>query len=290
MAKEDTVLNESFVDTITKRRSSISIALKLGSMYEFSIDGDKIALFPDRYLVNHSWSDAKPVGAPKDYIVKFGPRAQINLPLGVTVVIGKSSSGKTTFVLDYLAASAHAARSGSVHYIKAFEPGANDGLAKLSYTSVPTFEVELASTIAHQLSQSSTDIIIIDSLRYLFYSSSGGATGKGGVNMGLFMDLTFLDNLARQYGKRVVVLVNPMTNDDDAVDFYTEAAVGAVSGVARVVSPGAIKFSNRDSENREFIDLKLPRRADVRASSENATINGHGKSDTITTKIFDRKG
>lgn len=287
MAKE---VIESDLDVLTRRRSQVQLALKLSKVYEFAISGDNIALFPDRYIANHSWSDVANRFAQPNYVVEFGPRSSIDLPLGVTVVIGKSSTGKTTFVLNYLAAAIHAKKAGAVHYIKAFEPGSDIDLAKLSYTSVPTFEVELASTIAHQLTSDSTDVIIVDSLRYLFYSSSGGATGKGGVNMGLFMDLTFLDNLARRYGKRIVVLVNPMTNDDDSLDFYVEAAVGAVSGVAKLISPGNIKFTNRDSDSREFIDLKLPRHARCHKRIENATILGNAKGDSVNTQIFDRKG
>lgn len=253
---------------IRKRAKEIDLAIKLDGRYEFKYteDGKKLLMLDAKPLLPHSWTKvpAAPAENKRFYLTADGSsKFALDLPHGVTAVLGKSGSGKTRFVFDHLFYST-VARGEKAVYIRAFEPG---DVAKLrEYTTDATFfeasfELDLVQRVVDALIDPAVDVIIIDSLRYLFYSSSGGATGKGGVNMGIFMDLTHLDLVAAAFQKRIIVVVNPMTDDENAFNFYIEASVGAVSGVVVMSDYRNARISNRLDASRDFKPFSIPQYA-----------------------------
>lgn len=249
----------SLSERLATARREIAVALKLGRVYQFAKDGESVALVESDPVANHSWTDIETQTKvePIDVRLGRGKTDTIKLYPGVTVIMGKAGSGKTLTAYDHIFRSLIAKYGKDfAHYTKIFEPGESERFDAGS-TSEPVFEAEFAATLAHHLLNTTTRVYIVDSFRYLFYGSGTGATGKGGVNMSLFMDLTHLDTVARKFGKSIVVLVNPMTDDDTAFDFYIEAAVGAVSSVLIMKSYDEAKFSSRDSGNRSFFNIKI---------------------------------
>lgn len=262
---------------LVERLGTVAAALKFGTVYEFTRVGAAPKLNPAKAIIPHSWASESVLSNPKlkaaraaTPLVKTFPltdRAEskytVDLPIGVTVLLGKSGKGKTRFAFDHLFTSAQS-RGEKPLYIKMHEPGDEEkmiAVAKDGNLSIPEFELFLANTLGQALFDHSHDFIVIDSLRYLFYSSSGGATGKGGVNMSLFMDLTHLDVLATRLRQRLVVVINPMTDDDAAFDFYVEAAVGAVAGVIVMSSSTSARSTTRYAQTREMIEMHVPKQS-----------------------------
>lgn len=287
---------------IQGRAKSIDLAVKLEYVYEFKADGQgKVSLAKTNPLLKHSWTRGGAGTAAVNKTFPLTPEGSdkyaIDLPTGVTAVLGKSGTGKSRFTFDHLFYST-ATRGAKPLYIKAFEPGDSARLMKFSVPATfdePEFELDLASALAEALLDPTRDLIIVDSLRYLFYSSAGGATGKGGVNMSLFMDLTHLDTVATRLNKRVVVVINPMTDDDAAFAFYAEAAVGAVSAVVVMQDYKTARVSNRLKPSRDFVPLEVPKSAATdaertRSGKTQAQSVGHvrGGDPSVRTAIFGR--
>lgn len=286
---------------LIERIGKLAAVIKLGSVYEFLRVGPKAQLNDDKVIVPHTWAGAKVLDSAAGAKIraaipntrKFSLTNQANtkyaldIPVGVTVVLGMAGSGKTRLTFDHLFASSQA-RGESPLYIKMHEPGDEDrmlSIAKNENMVIPDFEIFLANTLATELFSYSRDLIIIDSIRYLFYSSSGGATGKGGVNMSLFMDLTHLDVLAARLKQRVIVVVNPMTDDPTAFDYYVQAAVGAVSGVIVMDTPTSARFTNRYSASRDLVSTPIPSRASTDSAAHVRTDASQSLGSTTTGNV-----
>lgn len=261
---EETTTSTDLLTTAVKRFEDVSLSLKLIRTYEFtqSKDGGAPKLSSEKPLVNHSWTSksvwdgrARPIF--NEYML--GDRDSIVLPLGVTALFGRSGQGKTFLAYERLFKTMDRKESGRVKYMKLFEPGPDHEIAKVSKNiSIPRLEVEAASEIATALlMKGGPDLLILDSLRYLFYSSSGGATGRGGVNMGLFMDLTHLDTVAMALGKSILAVINPMTDDDTAFSFYQEAAKGAVASLVTMNDVNSYSQTTRYGVSRDANNIKM---------------------------------
>jgi len=279
------------IDRIKDVRQRVKLALKLEQVYEFENIDNVVKLVTEKPLVSHSWTDVRnDISPAKSVRLGRGKDDVIDLFPGVMAILGKSGSGKTRTAFQYMFKTLNQAKKGSAHYIKLFEPGDEDKYL-IDDVSVPTFEIEAAGTIAQLLLNSTVETIFVDSFRYLFYGSSGGATGKGGVNMSLFMDLTHLDSVARSFGKTIVVVINPMTDDDAAFNFYLEAAVGAVTSVLTMESYLNAKHTSREYEDRSQRYIKLsssPEGSKDRRTTQNATTAGHSNTATKGVDLFDR--
>lgn len=259
---------------LIKRTEQVKLALSFAKTYEFTeIKEDGVSLSSSVPVIPHSWIS-------EDYIREITPlqrplirsfplaldakKITVDIPLGVTVLLGKAGKGKTRLAFDHLFLTTQANQDAAPFYFQLFEPGDEDKVlrfAKEDNCDIPDFEVSFASRLAEVLTDRDRELIIVDSLRYLFYSSSGGATGKGGVNMSLFMDITHLDRVVRRLEKRLILVVNPMSDDDAAFNYYVEAAVGAAAGVIVMDSPTLGKLSHRYATTREFANFAIPRRA-----------------------------
>lgn len=293
-------VGKKLVDMVNDIESSTDINIKLSSSYRFKVDVEsrRAEWVGSSAPIHHTWSminSAPANGVPIDPVQRYpldqSGRISIGLPIGVTIVIGKAGSGKTRFAFDHLFMATAARDPLSVKFIKFFEPSDSRVVHKSvapAYVE-PDFEHLLATEIVESLLSDSTDLTIVDSLRYLFYSSTSGATGKGGVNMALFMDLTLLDLLFARFNKRLVVLVNPLTDEDAAFSFYREAAVGSVSAVLSMESPTNASYTNRYLPDRSMSRLTFPSKAfaDVYDADSSVTIRPHASSQS--PEFFDRK-
>lgn len=239
-------------------RNIPDLAIKLSRVYEFDVSEEGPTLSSAKvgadtsYLAN---KHAHLVDVTNEIIL--APRFKLQLPPGVTIIIGRSGSGKTKLALERMTAL-----NENVIYARHGEPLDQRFVQSLmndpekSGIMLLPFEVDVASAIAGFLFQDGSDVMIVDSLRYLFYAG-GGATGKGGVNMTLFADISYLDVVANQRGKSLVVIINPLTDDDASYKSIIEAAKGSVSALIDVTSVTNIRYTSR-YEERDFRSISLP--------------------------------
>lgn len=248
-------------------RKNPELAIKLSRIYEFGITGSgdnvRAALKAGAALADNSYISSA-LGSPSfntSHRVKVSNRTDLELPPGVTIVIGRSGSGKTKFTLNNLTL-----KNDNVMYARFGEPLDYRFVEHMATNpeskgiSLLDFEVDVASRIASFLFEDGSDVLIVDSLRYLVYAG-GGATGKGGVNMTLFADISFLDVVASRRGKSLVVVINPLADDDEAYKQIIEAAKGSVSGLIDMVSPSSFRFTSRYQE-RDFKSYSIPEERD----------------------------
>lgn len=194
-------------------------------------------------------------------------RKQLTLSPGAGCVLGRPGSGKTLFA-DTLSRR----NPGRAATIRFREPEVDSLL----------YERTLVREL-WALLNSAAELIFVDSLRTTFYVS-GGATGKGGVNMGIFPLLTAFDILAKHHGKVLLFALNPMTTDDDAITFYLEAAKGSVSHTLYATQPKALTISTRAAMTRDDFSQKYePMAADEPAvtTAEHEPVNFRQPVDSI---------
>lgn len=178
-----------------------------------------------------------------------GSSSSIHLYKGVTVLMGGSGAGKTVL---------------SSYIARRLNGDADDGFPArcitycepelVSATGEPTVteERDLISSVASFLVGTEA-VLDVDSLRELMYSSSGGATGKGGINMTIFSILTKWDLLAQLLGKVVILNVNPLNVTEDVLEQFREAASGSVTSVLNLPSINNIEFTSRDVKWRSRV-------------------------------------
>lgn len=173
---------------------------------------------------------------------------------GATIVLGVANSGKTL-----LSRTLRDRNEGAVEIIRYREPESDSLL----------YERDLVERL-HEAIHGPARLIFIDSLRTVFYTS-GGATGKGGVNMGIFELLTAYDLIGRATGKNFAFALNPMTTDEQALEFYLEAARGSVSYTIHATSPRAFRLSSRTAPNRDWVERRYnpPAQKGQRATQAN---------------------
>lgn len=236
------------------------VGIRLAYTYEFLASGPEDALTAELSTdttanVTYALEAMHSKDAPTTQ-VSLGGRATVGLPPGVTIIIGRSGAGKTKLALERLVSlnkGVTYARFGEPldhRFSKALQAQGGNGPLSLL-----TFEVDLATQIANHLLSEDSRVMVVDSLRYLFYAG-GGATGKGGVNMTLFADISHTDVAVSQCGKSLVVIINPLTDDDASYKSIIEAAKGSVSALIDVKSPTSIRYTSR-YEEREWRDITL---------------------------------
>lgn len=229
------------------------LAIKLSRVYEFDSKpaGPTFRavrpLHENSFLASslHQWHDT-------GHRVPLSKKTSIELPPGVTIIMGRAGSGKTKLALGRMATG------DAASYIRFGEP-LDKYFAVSQAAGVALFaqsEVALANVIANFLFADETHVLIVDSLRYLMFGGSG-ATGKGGVNMTLFSDLSFLDTVAATRGKSLVIVINPMTDSAEAYSQLLEVAAGSVAAIVDVQRVDSVRFSSRYTD-RAWSTYQLP--------------------------------
>lgn len=194
-----------------------------------------------------------------------------NLPLtlfpGVTAVLGKSGAGKTQFVTNHLLVPlSNRDDLSQVHYWSVKEPDGKhvwnlikDNIPQnVDVYTVCDTEADFARGlfelvyIEPELREEYTPrVAIFDSSRYLFFSSTAGSFGKGGVSNTFFIALTELDKFAQDTLTHIVVTLNPLTDSDTAISTYLEQLTGTVSNVIHCTDKD-IKFYSRFLDRSEL--------------------------------------
>lgn len=108
-------------------------------------------------------------------------------------------------------------------------------------------------------------VLVVDSLRKVVYTASG-SMGSGGVSNDIFMLLTLLSAIARQSGTTIIVVINPLVTSPQALQEFTERALGSVDTVILVSRPGArveLKSSSRLRPSRDWQSHILPLPSDT---------------------------
>lgn len=213
----------------------------------------------------------------------LGKSKKLMLKPGVGVVLGKSGTGKTLLTRYVL----EALNQKDVAYISFREP--TEG----SIVREATAYLAMLNALE--------PVIVFDSIRsILFASDTKGATGKGGIHMGIFQILTVWDLMARALGKHVIFVFNPLSNDEEALELYKEALIGSVSMVITTSEPGSFDVSSRFSKTRDFKKLtyELPSSGQAMQQAQNdlaskqriATVNDDRTRSIADIFSYDIKG
>lgn len=203
------------------------------NVYGVSADGDVSANQLPYRTDALRWPEVrKPAKDP--VILETGSKALVMTP-GAAVVLGLPDKGKSLFANNLKA------RNKSDFALLRYREPEVDSLL---------YERDLVVALKNALVGRGRTIFI-DSLRTAFYAG-GGATGKGGVNMGIFEMLTAYDLLAKAHGKVIMFALNPMTNDPDAIEYYLEATRGSVAHTLHATAPLKYSISSRSGDDRAW--------------------------------------
>lgn len=178
------------------------------------------------------------------------PKGTFPLFPGLGVIYGASGAGKTQ-LLEFIF---RALRESNIKARKVMfnEPD----LLVSSKSAAMVSEDDLLAEVAEFIG-SDDEILFIDSIRTFVYSSSGGATGKGGVDMTMYTKLTELSILAQRIGKSINVVFNPISADEAVVQNIKEAVKGSVESIYFIESDkGTLHIESRNhAAKRELITI-----------------------------------
>lgn len=168
---------------------------------------------------------------------------EIDLPYGLVVVFGRTSSGKSE-LLKYLITQLR--KKEQVTFIRFKEP------------ELPTMiDPYLLSARIREIAVGPIAIGAIDSFRHQVFSSENGksAAGKGGINTGIYEDLTNLSVILARRKKTLIAIINPST-DDDSADIMAKGIEGAVAGMFIAKGYQRTTYVARTIDNnRDPVDL-----------------------------------
>jgi hypothetical protein len=180
---------------------------------------------------------------------------------GVTVMFGQAGTGKTVtinYMREGLAREDH--KSSLIRYGEPELTPVSEGVATLPLLRPQDLLLKIGQTLF-----SDSRVIFVDSFREFVYSPAKSAAGKGGMNMGIFNELTRLSAVTTFLGKSLVIALNPLTADADLIDMYREALGGSVTTVMIMNSPGSVSVSSRYAPDsitgdRKIVNLNINQR------------------------------
>jgi hypothetical protein len=202
--------------------------------------------------------DMLKIGHRVDNIVTTdGEVTSLGLPIGVTVVFGKSGTGKS-HLMEFLANKL------------GFD------IVRFSEPEIPCYlnPNSVIKEIEEFLEDKTRTIFGMDSFRFwVFNSKKRGAAAKGGINTSIYSDLTALSVVASMLNKTILVVLNPMSDDDSVLSTVTQALEGSVSGVIRTRAYGEFSFVARTEENNRkmetyVVDFEVSSTTKARKDSE----------------------
>lgn len=184
--------------------------------------------------------------------------AQSTLSTGLTVILGGTGSGKSTYIK---------------HLTESLE---KDSFRIFRFLETDTAEPSIFAASEWELGRllvgfadKGISVFIIDSIRDFVFSSNG-VLGAGGFNQRIYSNLTLLHELAEQQGISIIVTLNPVDEDlqkmeavfknlSSSVDVVwvqstkMQGDVLRISGVKRIRSE---RRQNRFGESKISIDYK----------------------------------
>lgn len=228
--------------------------------------------------------DPEVIANSKDYSldsgikIKFandgGTETSIELAYGLTAIFGVSNSGKSE-LSKYLAYQL------------------NLPVFRFSEPEIPSvMEPHILVSEIERFLKSEDPVMIIDSFRFFIYNTAQkSAAGKGGVNTKLYSDLTALSVAAAFRKKVIIVVLNPMS-DDDSSEIVFKALEGSIAGLFRAKSYGSCQYASRASSSmRNAVSLTYSGHlAEPNSKMETMEwLHGHhAESDLFAQRVFGR--
>lgn len=154
----------------------------------------------------------------------------IDLPIGLTVLIAQSGFGKTSLIRQMMI------QALSIEVPTGFIPW--NERESYSYTGSPH---HLVALIKRQLEQE-VRFLTLDSLRE--FAVGGPAPGKGGVNTSFFMHLTDWHHRFADNSVHGLVIVNPNSVNDELIEGILESLRGSVGGIIHLTARGRANVEN----------------------------------------------
>lgn len=148
-------------------------------------------------------------------ILKVGSLLGSPIMTGVTVVIGKTETGKTGIM----------SRMAKENGVMPFDFGEPYGYAETRPMKLLKYMHQ------HMQEDHGQKLILIDSFKYFVYSGGGGARSKGGVNVEFMQQLTDLSVAAIRAGVAIVAVINLQSDDAEVITTFREAAVSSIVGL-----------------------------------------------------------
>lgn len=192
---------------------------------------------------------------------------------GVHIIDGPPETGKTTLMCDI--AKQLDKLKIPFELIRFSEPDAVDlelssGYKRYAPTAhEPSVLVRMASALL-----SDSKVILWDSLKRYLFSGTGGATGKGGVQMGVFDYLSAWSALAVELDKIIIFTTNPLSNaaDEDFMAAYKIALSGSVEGVVMLTAKGQCSAISRTTRQwKQYTFTRSDTNSILRATMDNDT-------------------
>lgn len=156
---------------------------------------------------------------------------------GCGVVFGTARAGKTTILKQ-----AATANPSTMRYVAWGEPDADEA-------RLPALHRTLHEVM--HVARGSIDVLMVDSMRKLAFTSTGGTTAEGGVDVGFFHLLTDLSIVGRSLDLAIIGVVNPLTAKEEKVLDFFERVSGATSAAY------LLKLDGLGGREMEY-DVRLP--------------------------------
>lgn len=163
----------------------------------------------------------------------------ILLGRGFNMVLGKGSSGKTTYLKAL-------AKTTGWELHKFFEPDPD------SATSLDEL-CELLHSFVNSEWEEARQGIIIDSIKAIVYSK--GNLGKYGINRSVMQELSNLSAVAAKSGKIIVGAVNLASDEDELYREFGEAAKSSINGLIDLLPNYTARYRIRDYMSGERHDF-----------------------------------
>lgn len=214
--------------------------------------------------------------------VNMSANANLYFPTGMGVFVGLSGMGKTLLMsYSHEALTQNKVKSKMIRFCEPelFPEGMTSQEIHVGEQGIPPIlDANVLLDVVADALVGPSKTIFIDSFREVVYAGGGGATGKGGINMGIFAQLTKWSVLASMLNKSLNVAFNPLTTDVDAIALLKEAMTGSVMTVYYLSDLGQVRMQSRApgwkraektiSYTREGLIKKLRAQAEIQTESE----------------------
>jgi len=213
--------------------------------------------------------------------ITLGDRT-LSLESDLLVVLGLTGSGKSTLGKDI--ASQLGESITLLNFVETVDPG------EIMITDPNVLLDKIRTWL---MDDDGPMVMEVDSFRYFVYINNTKAnTGKGGINMGLFTDLTSLQYIAQQRGKVLIITLNPGELEEEA---YESLANNLAAGITTISfeyrddylngfkGQRIIKISDR-AGNRDWQTATLPIMTPI-ISIPSSTLNSDESDRTIKIDV-----
>lgn len=222
-------------------------------------------------------SESKNFSLDSGITIKFansvGDPLDVELAYGVTAIFGVSNSGKSELA-KYLAYQL------------------NTPVFRFSEPEIPSvMEPHILISEIEKFLLGNDSVMIIDSFRFFIYNTAQkSAAGKGGVNTKIYSDLTALSVAAAFRRKCIIVVLNPMS-DDDSSEIVFKALEGSISGLFKAKDFGNCQYASRTSSSlRNFVGLAYSASKIAEPNSKMEQMEwlhgSHAVNDQFATRVF----